>query len=268
MVNTVVLVAALQSCSLPAAITLVSAVSALFISISKTAESSLAHFAGGVVLSACANELLPKLSGKDVGILPLSAGFMGGMLLMMAVRKFFPEDDDDDDDDDAKKEGYQGLPAPAEGDGAIPWGTVVPMLIDFVLDGVLIGLSFAAGGGDGGDNAGVIMVISLSVEKITLGSSTTLAMKKKGVSTAKAMLVVVILAATLFVGAFLGATVVASLQGTPVFYSAIAFGVASLLWLVTEELLEEAHEIKDNALTPVYFFAGFLIPMILDKLGA
>jgi len=261
-----VLVSSLKACGLPAAITLLSALSALFITISKNVESSLGHFAGGVVLSACANELLPKLSGDDVGIMPLCGGFMGGMLLMMAVRKFFPEDDDDDDDD-AKKEGYQGLPSPPDtSTGAIPWGTLVPMFIDFVLDGMLIGLSYAASGGGGGDS-GFIIVVSLSVEKITLGSSTTFAMKKKGVSSAKALFVVTMLAASLFVGAAFGATVVASLAGTPAFFAAIAFGVASLLWLVTEELLAEAHETQDKALTPVYFFAGFLIPMILDKLG-
>lgn len=261
-----VLAESLKACGLPAAITLLSALSALFITISKNVQSSLGHFAGGVVLSACANELLPMLSGDDVGIMPLGGGFMGGMLLMMAVRKLFPEDDDDDDDD-ATKEGYQGLPsADSTSDGAVPWGTVVPMIIDYVLDGILIGLSYAASAGGGG-GSGFIIVVSLSVEKITLGSSTTFAMKKKGVSTPKALFVVTMLAASLFVGAAFGATVVASLAGTSAFFAAIAFGVASLLWLVTEELMEEAHAVKDTSLTPVYFFAGFLIPMILDKLG-
>jgi len=257
----------LKGCVLPAAITLLSAVSALYLKISKNVESSLGHFAGGVVLSACANELLPKVSGDDCGIGALSLGFGGGMLLMMAVRKFFPEDDDDDDDDDDKKESLLegGKAAEPKGDGAIPCGTVVPMIIDFVLDGVLIGLGYAAGGGDG--DSGFILVVSLSVEKITLGSSTTFAMKKKGVSTPKALAVVIMLAASMFAGGAIGATVVASLQGQPIFYSAIAFGVAALLWLVTEELLEEAHSVKDTPMTPVYFFAGFLIPMVLDKLG-
>jgi len=258
----------LYGCCLPAVITLLSAVSALFLKISKNTESSLGHFAGGVVLSACANELLPKVAGDDVGIGALSSGFFAGMLLMMAVRKFFPEDDDDDDDDDKKEtllEGGQKAPE-SKGDGALPCGTIVPMIIDFVLDGVLIGLGYAAGGG-GDSSTGFIMVVSLSIEKITLGSSTTFAMKKKGVSTPKAMFVITMLAASMFLGGGIGATVVASLQGQPIFYSAIAFGVAALLWLVTEELLEEAHSIKDTPMTPVFFFCGFLIPMVLDKLG-
>lgn len=263
----------MNSCALPAGITLISALSALFIKISKEVESLLGHFAGGVVLSACANELLPMVAGDDVPIGALCGGFLGGMLLMMAIRKAFPEDDDDDDDEDGgKEEGYAALPGGSAGDGAIPWGTVVPMFIDFVMDGILIGLSFAASGssddsGDAPSNAGLIIVISLSVEKITLGSSTMFAMKKKGVTTTKAMTVTGMLAASLFVGAAFGVQVVAALNGSPIFYSAISFGIASLLWLVIEELLSEAHETKDTVITPVAFFLGFLIPMVLDKLG-
>jgi len=271
MTDTSVLATALKSCTLPAAITLISALSALALTISKNVESLLAHFAGGVVLSACANELLPMVSGHDVPVGALSGGFLAGMLLMMGIRKAFPEDDDDDDDDDAKDAGFKALPggAPA-GDGAIPWGTVVPMFIDFIMDGILIGLSFAAGASsEDGDSssAGLIMVISLSVEKITLGSSTTFAMKKKGVSTFKALTVVTILAVSMYLGAAFGVIVVAALKGSSIFYSAISFGIAALLWLVIEELLEEAHETKDTTITPVAFFLGFLIPMVLDKLG-
>jgi len=271
-----VLFTALSSCTLPAAITMISGISALFLTISKGVESMLGHFAGGVVLSACANELLPMLSGDDVSIGALSGGFMGGMLLMMSIRKMFPDDDDDDDDDAAKEPDFKALPAGEGADGgAVPWGTVVPMFIDFVMDGILIGLSFAAAAGsssdeDGdssGSSAGLIMVISLSVEKITLGSGTTFAMKKAGCSSGKALFVVGLLAASMYVGGFFGVTVVAALKGTQIFFSAIAFGVAALLWLVIEELLAESHETKDTMLTPVFFFGGFLIPMILDKMG-
>jgi len=268
-----VLFTALSSCTLPAAITMISGISALFLTISKGVESMLGHFAGGVVLSACANELLPMLSGDDVSIGALSGGFMGGMLLMMFIRKMFPDDDDDDDDDAAKEPDFKALPA--DGDGAVPWGTVVPMFIDFVMDGILIGLSFAAAAGsssdeDGdssGSSAGLIMVISLSVEKITLGSGTTFAMKKAGCSSKMALFVVGLLAASMYVGGFFGVTVVAALKGSQIFFSAIAFGVAALLWLVIEELLAESHETKDTTLTPVFFFGGFLIPMVLDKMG-
>jgi ZIP family zinc transporter len=43
----------------------------------------------------------------------------------------------------------------------------------------------------------------------------------------------------------------------------LGFGVASLLYLVTEELLAEAHEVPDTPVVTATFFAGFLLPIII-----
>ncbi len=45
-----------------------------------------------------------------------------------------------------------------------------------------------------------------------------------------------------------------------------AFGLIALLYLVTEELLKEAHRMKDTAVMPIAFFAGFVGLMFLDQL--
>ena len=44
----------------------------------------------------------------------------------------------------------------------------------------------------------------------------------------------------------------------------LAFGVAALLYLVTEELLVEAHETEDTPLATATFFAGFLALLLLE----
>jgi ZIP family zinc transporter len=46
----------------------------------------------------------------------------------------------------------------------------------------------------------------------------------------------------------------------------IAFGSAALIYLVTEELLVEAHEhhVQENPLTAGLFFAGFLLLLIFE----
>ena len=44
----------------------------------------------------------------------------------------------------------------------------------------------------------------------------------------------------------------------------LAFGVAALLYLVTEELLVEAHETQDTPLATATFFAGFLALLLLE----
>jgi ZIP family zinc transporter len=46
----------------------------------------------------------------------------------------------------------------------------------------------------------------------------------------------------------------------------LGFGVSALLYLVTEELLVEAHETADTPLITATFFLGFLIPLVLASL--
>jgi hypothetical protein len=45
---------------------------------------------------------------------------------------------------------------------------------------------------------------------------------------------------------------------------ALAFAVAALLYLVTEELLREAHERPDSALSTAMFFMGFLLLLMIQ----
>lgn len=47
----------------------------------------------------------------------------------------------------------------------------------------------------------------------------------------------------------------------------LAFATAALLYLVTEELLREAHAISDTALATAMFFIGFLLLMVLEMLS-
>ena len=47
-----------------------------------------------------------------------------------------------------------------------------------------------------------------------------------------------------------------------------AFGLIALLYLVTEELLIEAHEIPDRPWVTALFFAGFLLLMVLEEVSS
>ena len=46
----------------------------------------------------------------------------------------------------------------------------------------------------------------------------------------------------------------------------LAFALAALLYLVTEELLAEAHETPDVPLVTALFFVGFLLFLMLGML--
>ena len=47
----------------------------------------------------------------------------------------------------------------------------------------------------------------------------------------------------------------------------LSFGLAALLFLVTEELLVEAHEEKETPLLTASFFGGFLLFLILGMVN-
>ncbi|HVC75364.1 MAG TPA: hypothetical protein VND96_02485 [Candidatus Micrarchaeaceae archaeon] len=42
--------------------------------------------------------------------------------------------------------------------------------------------------------------------------------------------------------------------------------MAALLYLVTEELLVEAHEVRENTVTTAMFIVGFLVLLMVDVL--
>ena len=67
---------------------------------------------------------------------------------------------------------------------------------------------------------------------------------------------------------------VASMARAPAMHVAlISFGIAALLFLVTEELLLEAHEAQEHSAheehiwwVDMFFFLGFLLSFLMDKL--
>ena len=61
------------------------------------------------------------------------------------------------------------------------------------------------------------------------------------------------------------ATPVAALSA-PVVTGFLAFGLVALLYLVTEELLVEAHETPDRPWVAAMFFVGFLLLLLLEEM--
>lgn len=50
------------------------------------------------------------------------------------------------------------------------------------------------------------------------------------------------------------------------FTALLALGLVALLYLVTEELLVEAHEVEDTPVTTAMFFVGFLGLLLIEEL--
>jgi ZIP family zinc transporter len=73
------------------------------------------------------------------------------------------------------------------------------------------------------------------------------------------------IACLMIVGAVLGRTLLAD-ASEHTLAGLLSFGSAALLFLVTEELLIEAHDSADTAVTTTMFFVGFLIFELLGMM--
>ena len=221
---------------IPVVVTIIGGIVAAYKSPGEKTRITVQHFAAGVVFAAVALELLPELV-TNLEILPLIIGFSAGVALMLLVRKF-----------SEKLEGKEGSS-----------GLVIASGVDVFIDGLLIGVSF-----DVGLKAGIIITIALAIELLFLALSVAASLAQAGKSKTRIILTTVVLALLVLIGATIGGSLLQGIHSSGLEVM-IAFAVAALLYLVTEELLVEAHRgQEDSAFSTTMFFVGFLIILILE----
>lgn len=202
-------------------------------------RSVVQHFAAGVIFCVLATELLPDLVHRRMPWMTLG-GFTVGVALMLLLK-------------------WAGQ-SEVEVESKNPTGLLTALGVDVALDGVLIGLSLAAG-----ERQGLLLTIALVLELFFLGVSCATSLTGLGKKRKNIVLVNLALALILLSSAAIGALVLSNVS--PAYVDAIlAFGVAALLYLVTEELLVEAHEGKDTPLQTGMFFLGFIALFMVDML--
>lgn len=193
--------------------------------------SAIQHFAAGVVFAAAAGEILPDL--KHAGsVVPVAIGGTIGVIVMLLLKSF--------------EERMQG-----------PLGLTTIIGVDILIDGLVLGLGFAAG-----EKVGLLLTIALTIEVLFLGL-TVAAELGESMKPGRVVGLTAGLVLLLPVGALV-ATPIASLPG-PYLTGFFAFGLIALLYLVTEELLVEAHETPDRPWVAAMFFVGFLLLLLLES---
>lgn len=203
-------------------------------------SSAIQHFSAGVIFSALATELLPDVMHRRMPIVTL-IGFTLGVIAMLLIKHWT-----------SREEKQQ------EGAKSQPTSLLIAMGVDILLDGILIGIGFAAG-----EKQGMLLTIAIGLELLFLGLSSSAAMHGAGTSRPRIIIVALILAAILLLGAGLGALILSNASGT-VLDAVMAFGLAALLYLVTEELLVEAHESPETPLQTAMFFVGFIALLLIE----
>ncbi len=211
---------------------------------SNTWHSIIQHFAAGVVFAVVAVDMLPEIS-KSHQALEVSIGFSIGVILMLFIRAYAEKAEEKQHD--AKQAG-------------IPVAILGAVAVDVIVDGFLIGVSFAAN-----EQAGQFLTIALGLEMFSLGLALSTSLSQSTIQRINSMLIITALASTVVASAVASHFIIHFIPANSI-PLLLAFGLAALLYLVTEELLHEAHQLPDNAYITATFFLGFLIFLILSML--
>ncbi len=204
-------------------------------------RSLILHFAAGVVFSVVAVEILPDVVKIHKAVQTI-IGFVLGFVLMIAIRKFTEQ----------KETGGNSNTS-----GKLPVSLLIAVAVDIFIDGLLLGIAFHAG-----STEGTLLAIALSMELLSLGMATATELGTNKVGKKKSIGLIMFLASLFFISAVLGATLLNNLSHN-VMDIVLSFGLSALLFLVTEELLKEAHEEKETVWHTSAFFGGFLLFLIL-----
>jgi ZIP family zinc transporter len=197
-----------------------------------TLVSAIQHFAAGVVFAAAAGEVLPSVMH---GASPWATAIGGaiGVVVMLLVKQ---------------------LESVVKG----PVGLLTMVGVDVLIDGLVLGIAFAAGA-----KVGILLTIALTLEVLFLGLTVANELGETMRSRIKIVGITGALVLLLPIGTLIAAPI-ATLPA-PILTGFFAFGLVALLYLVTEELLVEAHETPDRPWVTAMFFAGFLILMVLEE---
>jgi zinc transporter, ZIP family len=228
--------------AIPSVVALLGGVLAAFWRPSRHARSLIQHFAAGVVLAALAVELLPEIRREHAPGWAVGLAFAVGSLFMFGMKLL-----------------TEHLEKSSTGHGTgVDRGLLMATFIDVAVDGFIIGAGFAAGG-----ETGPILAIGLSVELLFLGLALTSDAPGGGwrIVALSGGLGLVVLAA-----AAIGKLLLAGASVT-VIGASLAFSAAALLYLVTEELLVEAHKEPEKPISTLVLFAGFLAFWIVQLFG-
>lgn len=231
---------------IPAACALLGGIMAAIWKPSRNMRSVIQHFAAGVILAALATELFPEISREHGEPSLLIGAFAVGSLLMFGLKLL--------------TEHLEQRAELAEQQGAapgLPFGILFATVVDIAVDGLIIGAGFAVGG-----ETGIILALGLSIEMLFLG----MALASDRLQGHKMILVTGLLGAEILLFAWLGHLWLSTLPH--VYLTAIlAASAAALLYLVTEELLIEAHHVPEKSYHVLVLFAGFLLFWAVQLMG-
>ncbi|MGL4186475.1 MAG: ZIP family metal transporter [Thiotrichaceae bacterium] len=227
---------------IPAGVSVLGGLLAMWWQPNRYQRSLIQHFTAGVVLAVLAVEVLPEIGREKVDPSVLITAFALGSFFMYALRVW-----------------TENLEAKAHTNPTMAdSGLIMATFIDVAIDGLIIGAGFAASG-----ETGFILALGLSFEMLFLG----LALTSDHIKGWRIVWLTLGLGLTILLFAVLGYSLLGDASSTEI-SAALAFSAAALLYLVTDELLIEAHEVEETPESSLVLFAGFLAFWAIQLYGS
>ena len=215
-------------------------------------------FAAGVMVAASVfSLLLPAIEETEalggIGWLPAAGGFLLGVLFLWGLDNLLPHLH-------PEAEAPEGLPS--------SWRRTTLMVLAVTLhnipEGMAVGLSFAlaAQHSGGGLSAALALAIGIGLQNFPEGAAISLPLRQEGVSTGRSFLYG---ALSGLVEPIFGILVVLAAGAIELFMPwLLSFAAGTMMYVVTEELIPEAHLGEHSNVGTLSVMAGFVIMMILD----
>lgn len=225
---------------IPAAAVLIGGIVASVRAPGASVRSVVQHFTSGLLFAVVGTELLPDVMHRRLPFATI-IGFALGVAVMLGIKAFSARCEKLANDASARSSSL-----------------LLIMAVDIAVDGLLIGVGFALGA-----KQGLLIIIALTLEVLFLGVSVATALGSDGASRKRIIGTSAWLGVLLLIGATAGTAVLSGVSGQ-ILDAVLSFGMAAILYLVTEELLVEAHEVAETPLLTATFFAGFLVLPVID----
>lgn len=215
-------------------------------------------FAAGVMVAASVfSLLLPAIEETEalggISWLPAAGGFLLGVLFLWGLDNLLPHLH-------PEAEAPEGLPS--------SWRRTTLMVLAVTLhnipEGMAVGLSFAlaAQHSGGGLSAALALAIGIGLQNFPEGAAISLPLRQEGVSTGRSFLYG---ALSGLVEPIFGILVVLAAGAIEPFMPwLLSFAAGTMMYVVTEELIPEAHLGEHSNVGTLSVMAGFVIMMILD----
>jgi zinc transporter, ZIP family len=221
--------------AMPAVVMLLGGALTFFWHPSKTFIGLVQHLAAGIILAALMIEVFPEMRRGDIAQSSLILSFVAGVLFMYGVKLLGDH--------------LERRNAARIAEKQFNYGMIMTVFIDAALDGLTIGAGFAAG-----QKVGFALALGLSVEMLFLAMS----LISETIKGARIMILSACFSLTIFVCAALGYHFLSTAPAGAIAI-ALAFSAAALIYLVTDELLIEAHVHEEKSWAMLVLFGGFVL---------